>query len=183
MKSVDAILEAIARLSPGERAVLWRRARAMKLLNGDDDEREQVDRQNASAERLALELVFDGGSRGNPGPGYGSYVFLWPDRPPEVHRLELGSRMTNNEAEYDTLIAALEALLERLTREGIDPGQVSLSVGGDSQLVINQLRGTWRVREPRLRRRWERIRDLLARFGRVTLRQHPRERSVALLGH
>ncbi|MCD6290819.1 MAG: ribonuclease HI family protein [Anaerolineae bacterium] len=129
-----------------------------------------------------LVLVFDGGSRGNPGPAYGSYAFLWPGRAPEVYRLRFG-RLTNNEAEYDTLIAALEALLARLERAGVDSQHVILEIRGDSKLVINQLNGVWKVRNERMRCRWQRIRELLQRFGRVVLSHRPREYSVAVLGH
>lgn len=130
-----------------------------------------------------LVLIFDGGSAGNPGPGYGSYAFAWPGRTPEVYRLHFGPQVTNNEAEYDTLIAALEALLKRLEAMGQDPARVHLEVRGDSQLVINQLSGRWRVRNDRLRQRWLRAQTLLQRFGRIALQRQPRQQSVAVLGH
>ncbi len=130
-----------------------------------------------------LTLVFDGGSLGNPGQGYGSYAFVWPGQPPEVHHLCFGPRMTNNEAEYDTLIAALQALLCRLESMNVDPTRVHLEVKGDSQLVVNQLNGLWRVREERMRRRWQKAQTLLRRFGRTTIQHQPRERSVEVLGH
>ncbi|NOZ28415.1 MAG: reverse transcriptase-like protein [Chloroflexi bacterium] len=181
MNEVDRILTDIASLSPRERAVLWRRAVALGLLDpAVGDRRPSAEPGGSSTVRLGL--MFDGGSRGNPGPGYGSYAFLWPGRPPEVHRLRFG-RLTNNEAEYDALIAALEALLSHLAREGIDPQRVDLEVLGDSRLVINQLNGVWRVRKDHLRARWQKARSLLDRFGRVVLRHQPRERSVAVLGH
>ncbi len=176
MSAIDAILQEIARLSSRERALLWQRARAMGLLDAEAE-------GEAAPARIQMTLVFDGGSRGNPGPGYGSYALLWPERPPEVHRLHLGERMTNNEAEYDTLIAALEALLGRLDREGIDPRRVDLEVRSDSQLVVNQVTGAWRAREPRLQARCQRVRALLEAFGSAEMRHQPRERSVALLGH
>ncbi|HEY66074.1 MAG TPA: ribonuclease HI family protein [Caldilineae bacterium] len=181
MTKIDEILRAIASLSEEERAALWRRAHAMGLLPlvaGEVPPGSPQDQPGA----IPLTLVFDGGSRGNPGPGYGSYAFLWPGKPPEIHRLRFGT-LTNNEAEYDTLIAALEALLGRLAREGVDPGDVHLDIRGDSRLVINQINGVWRVREPRLQARWQKARALLEPFGRVTLRHQPRERSVNLLGH
>ncbi|MCS7220519.1 MAG: ribonuclease HI family protein [Anaerolineae bacterium] len=131
----------------------------------------------------ALVVIFDGGSVGNPGPGYGSYAFLWPGQVPEVHRLCLGPQMTNNEAEYETLNAALEALLQRLESMGQDPARVRLEVRGDSQLVINQLSGRWRVRNDRLRQRWLKAQVLLQRFGQIVLQHQPRSWSVAVLGH
>ncbi len=131
----------------------------------------------------AVILTFDGGSVGNPGLGYGSYAFTWPGQAPEVYRLRFSRQVTNNEAEYDTLIAALEALLRRLEAVGQDPAQIHLEVRGDSQLVINQLSGRWRVRDERMRERWRRAQALLQQFGRAVLRHQPRQWSVAVLGH
>ena len=60
-------------------------------------------------------LIFDGGSHGNPGWGYGSCAIQRVSHGAQrLERLELGDDYTNNEAEYDTLIAALEDLIRRL---------------------------------------------------------------------
>ncbi len=57
-----------------------------------------------SSGEARVRVVFDGGSKGNPGAGYGSYALQWPGQAqPEIVRLEFSGRMTNNEAEYDTL--------------------------------------------------------------------------------
>lgn len=125
-------------------------------------------------------VVFDGGSLGNPGRGYGSYRLRFDnaDWGPVV-RLEHGARITNNEAEYRTLIGALEALLATLS----EPGGAALEVLGDSQLVLRQLEGKWKVRAGNLVADHARARALLAPFGQVRLTWQPRARSVALLGH
>ncbi len=130
-----------------------------------------------------IRIVFDGGSRGNPGQGYGSYALEWPGYPRQVVQLQFGEQVTNNEAEYDTLIAALEAVLKRLQENKADPASARLEVWGDSQLVINQILGEWKCDEPRLQVRRDRARALLARFGDVRLQHHGREHSVAILGH
>jgi ribonuclease HI len=91
--------------------------------------------------------------------------------------------MTNNEAEYATLIAGLEDLARQLISEGIREAEVRLEVRGDSQLVLSQLAGEWRVRNPRLRVLWERARGLLAGYGAVKYLRLPRGRVVAVLGH
>ena len=124
-------------------------------------------------------LVFDGGSLGNPGRGYGSYRLkrgegAWGP----VTRLEHGPRLTNNEAEYLTLVGALAALVAEQ-----DPAGVELTVYGDSQLVIRQLEGAWKVRAANLAAHHAAARAALARFGRVRLVWQPRAKSVALLGH
>lgn len=128
-------------------------------------------------------IVFDGGSRGNPGQGYGSFALEWPGQPREVVQLTFGKKDTNNEAEYDTLIAALEAVRERLAEEGIEPGMASLSIRGDSLLVCNQVQGKWNCKEPRLQGRLKKVKALLSTFGSADLGHHPRAKSVEILGH
>jgi len=129
-------------------------------------------------------LVFDGGSQGNPGRGYGSYAITRvKDGKQRLERLELGDRTTNNEAEYDTLIAGLRDLIGRIEAGHRDPGEFSLEVRGDSTLVIRQLLGQWKVREPRMQERVERCLPLLTRFRSVELKQQRREESVRVLGH
>jgi ribonuclease HI len=128
-------------------------------------------------------LIFDGGSKGNPGLGYGSYALQWPGQPQQLVQLQFGDGMTNNEAEYDTLIAALEALLKRLRAGGVDPQTARLDVRGDSQLVVNQVAGGWKCNEERLRSRRDRAQGLLREFGDWRLTHHARENSVRVLGH
>ncbi len=130
-----------------------------------------------------IQIVFDGGSRGNPGQGYGSYALDWPGQPRQVIRLSFGDNVTSNEAEYDTLIAALEALQQRMLEQQVEPELAAVSIRGDSQLVCKQVRGDWRCKEPRLKTRLERARALLGKFGGATLDHHPREKSVEILGH
>src|SRR5262249_6257499 len=95
-------------------------------------------------------IVFDGGSLGNPGRGNGSFAISGPGGYGVKETLsydERGDRVTNNEAEYLTLIAALERLARDL---GERAGRARVSVRGDSQLVISQLRGAWKVRKEEL---------------------------------
>ena len=128
-------------------------------------------------------VIFDGGSRGNPGQGYGSYALRWPGQPEQIVRLRFGDRVTNNEAEYDTLIAALEVILQRLEDGGADPATARVEARGDSLLVVNQVTGQWEAKEPRLQLRRDRTRDLLGRFGQWQLIHHTRDHSVETLGH
>ena len=129
-------------------------------------------------------LTFDGGSRGNPGWGYGSYLIQrLSDGAERLERLDLGDDYTSNEAEYDTLIAALQDLIRRLGAADQGPGEFALEVRGDSALVLNQLQGTWKAKEPRMRQRRDQCRRLLGRFGAVKLTTQTREESVRILGH
>ncbi len=130
-----------------------------------------------------LVIVFDGGSLNNPGEGYGSYQLRAFDRPPVLQRLQFGDGVTNNEAEYRALLAALEAALAAARAAGRDPRTLRLLAYGDSQLVVNQVAGRWKVRAENLRPYCERARALLGAFGSAEVRWHPRARSVATLGH
>jgi ribonuclease HI len=128
-------------------------------------------------------IIFDGGSLGNPGRGYGSFDIRGPNGYTATEKLNYdhrGTQVTNNEAEYLTLIAALE----RLSRDlGPDIGKANVTVFGDSQLVISQLLGRWKVRKEELKPFHYQASVLLNRFGRFELTWHPRKESVKVLGH
>ncbi len=128
-------------------------------------------------------IVFDGGSKGNPGRGYGSYEIRTRSGQSKQQRLEFGDRVTNNEAEYLTLIAALEGLAAMIARHGREPADFSVCIRGDSQLVIQQLLGRWKVKHPNMFPLHERAGALLKRFGRTDLAWHARANSVRTLGH
>lgn len=125
-------------------------------------------------------IVFDGGSRGNAGVGYGSYAVFDGTKPGQVQRLEYPDPMTNNEAEYHTLIDALAALAERLGKRA---SETSLEVRGDSQLVLQQVLGNWKAKDERMRSLRDQARAGLRRFGKWRLVAQPREDSVRVLGH
>ncbi len=128
---------------------------------------------------LSIKLVFDGGSIGNPGHGYGSYQLTVRGKAERPKRLEFGDRHTNNEAEYDTLLAALEAVLQRAK----DPRRVHIDIRGDSQLVINQINGVWKAKDARMKERLERVRAQLEQLGGWSAIWHARSKSVKALGH
>ncbi len=129
-------------------------------------------------------IIFDGGSRGNPGPGYGSYALVRRhDAKQRIVRLDFGRDMTNNEAEYEALIAALEDLKERIEQAERRPQDFSVEIRGDSQLVLRQVDGTWKAKGDRMRALRNRARRVLARFGAHRLVHQDREESVRVLGH
>ena len=128
-------------------------------------------------------IVFDGGSLGNPGKGYGSYLLISPTGKKVHQELDFSDdlpRMTNNQAEYRTLIEALKHLRELLAERA---SSTTVRVEGDSQLVLNQLSGTWKVKNLGLQILHAEAREILAAFGSVELKWHPRARSVRILGH
>ncbi|XP_058735532.1 uncharacterized protein LOC131607563 [Vicia villosa] len=88
-------------------------------------------------------LQFDGACSGNPGPAGAGAVLLDQDGS-LLYRFREGlGYQTNNAAEYRALILGLE--------QAIKKGCVNINVQGDSQLVINQFQGSWRINNPHLR--------------------------------
>ena len=109
----------------------------------------------------------DGGSRGNPGPaGYGVQIV---DADGAVVAELHGSltHSTNNVAEYHGLLAALAW--------AVDHGQASLHIRSDSELLVKQLRGEYRVKNPGLQPLFQDARALISRIGRVTFEHVRRE--------
>ena len=120
--------------------------------------------------RDELLLFADGGARGNPGPAAIGAVLLDPTTDPPARLATVSERIgetTNNVAEYRAVIAGLEAATEF-------PARV-MRVRADSMLVIEQLRGTWKVRQPHLRPLHARARELLAAYETVDLAHVRRE--------
>lgn len=113
----------------------------------------------------------DGGARGNPGPaGYG--VVIHDPQGNKVAALShyLGHQ-TNNFAEYQALIAALEYAVER--------GPKAIRVISDSELLVRQVQGIYKVKEPTLRNLHARASQLIAQLEwfdiEHVLRGHNRE--------
>ena len=109
-----------------------------------------------------LSVYSDGASRGNPGPAAAGFKIVSGEGFVIKRRAKLLGRRTNNEAEYEALILALEAA-RKLTKG-------SLNCFLDSDLVVKQLTGEYRVRNSRLERLWERVRNLQQDFVQVTFR-------------
>jgi ribonuclease HI len=108
----------------------------------------------------------DGGSRGNPGPAaFGAYIMLPDGRAVEVKGFIPHS--TNNVAEYNGLLAALRWAGEHGIRK--------LHVRADSELLVKQMRGQYRVRNPGLLPLYEEARALIGKVGSVTFEHVRRE--------
>ena len=115
-----------------------------------------------------LEIHIDGASRGNPGEaGFGVYV----SAPPEAEARLYGylGRATNNVAEYQALLHGLRFALARGARE--------VSVFSDSELLVRQLEGRYRVKNPGLQPLFREAQSLLARFDRARVSHVRREQN------
>lgn len=182
---VERILAAIAALSEEARAELLQRLASAADLPPATQSSLPLQFTATQLEGPAdYGITFDGGSQGNPGPGYGSYALTRvSDGKQDLVRLDFGRTMTNNEAEYEALIAALQGLVERIEAAGRSPGDFGVEVCGDSSLVINQVEGTWKTKDDRMRLLRNRSRELLAHFKGYRLVLQGREESVRVLGH
>lgn len=109
---------------------------------------------------------FDGASRGNPGPAAIGWVIVTDDGIVAEGSERIG-RATNNQAEYEALLGALEA--------ATDYGFDELVIKGDSQLIVKQVRGEWDANDPTLREKRVRTRELLREFDEWSLDHVPRE--------
>jgi ribonuclease HI len=132
---------------------------------------------------VKLALIFDGGSRGNPGPGYGSFRLTVDGLHLPVEELDFGDYVTNNQAEYGTLIEGLKTAIEFLHQNGRTPREASIDILTDSKLVVEQVNGRWKVKNEGLKPLQREARMLLNQFGQGTLTWHPRAESVKVLGH
>jgi len=112
---------------------------------------------------------FDGGSRGNPGAAGTGVVLAAEDGTPLITVGRYIGRATNNVAEYAALIDAL--------RQAKALGARKLTVRGDSELIIKQMRGQYRVKNPALRELHEQAATLADEFEDVRFEHSPRHRN------
>ena len=111
----------------------------------------------------------DGGSRGNPGPaGFGVYIQDSAGKVLAELSEFLGER-TNNFAEYSALLAALEFAIAN--------GHSSLRVVSDSELMVKQIKGQYRVNSPELRPLYEEARRRIARLDHFQIQHVLREKN------
>jgi len=113
-----------------------------------------------------LTIFTDGGARGNPGPAATGFLILSETGQLLMAKSRyLGSR-TNNQAEYEALIAALESAMKLQAEE--------VACHLDSQLVVRQLTGEYRVKNPELQTLWKKTQNLLKNFKKATFTSVPR---------
>ncbi|HTB22277.1 MAG TPA: ribonuclease HI family protein [bacterium] len=120
---------------------------------------------------LAVDIFCDGASRGNPGPaGAGALLLLGGGGKVLARVCKPLGRATNNEAEYAALLLGLQEA-RRLNASRV-------SVYADSELVIKQLTGVYRVKHPVMRERHQEAMRLLAGFEAWSATHVPRERNT-----
>jgi len=115
-------------------------------------------------------LSTDGGARGNPGPAAAAYVLEAEDGTVLAAHGEAIGVATNNVAEYRALLAGLERAVELEVRE--------LEVVSDSELLVKQMRGEYRVKNAALRELSVEAGRLARRLDRVSYRAVRREQNT-----
>ena len=114
-----------------------------------------------------LFVYADGGSRGNPGPA-GAGAYLENEAGEAVARVyKYLGETTNNVAEYSALIFGLKEALRQKAEE--------VTVRMDSQLVVKQISGEYRVKEPTLQKLHAQVQALLQGFKKFRVEHIPRE--------
>ena len=122
------------------------------------------------AESTVLTIHTDGASRGNPGDAAFAYVIARDGKPP-IEEADCLGQMTNTQAEYTALIRALEHALELGAHH-------RLLIHSDSELMVKQMNGQYRVKNEELRDLYEQACALRRRFdGPVTIRHVRREQN------
>jgi len=116
--------------------------------------------------KSVYKVYSDGGARGNPGPAAIAFMIFSPSGA----LLRTSSRFlgirTNNQAEYEALIAALETVV------GYAPSFLECYL--DSELVCRQLNGTYSVKNAVLRNLWEKVQELRKCFAEINFKNVPR---------
>jgi len=114
-------------------------------------------------------LYTDGGSRGNPGPAAGAYVITdAAGADIDAKGIYIGEA-TNNVAEYVGITEGIRSALAH--------GAGSIDIISDSELIVRQIKGEYRVKSDLLRPHYEECMELLTKFARWTIRHVPREKN------
>lgn len=117
----------------------------------------------------------DGGARGNPGPS-GAGAMIRDELGNSVASVSkfLGHR-TNNFAEYEAVILAMDEIL-KLVPEG-ERSETEVVVKMDSQLVVKQMQGVYKVKHPVMKEQFARLVQKLGAFGKAEFLHVPREQN------
>jgi ribonuclease HI len=115
-------------------------------------------------------LYADGAARGNPGPAGAGAVLLDGEGHVLAELTKHLGHATNNVAEYTALIIGLE----EAKRRGVD----EIDVRMDSLLVVQQMRGLWKIKHPNMKPLALRAGELLASFPRRAIAHVPREENL-----
>ncbi len=115
----------------------------------------------------------DGGARGNPGPAGAGAVIRDEFGNSAASVSKFLGHQTNNFAEYEAVILAFEALSKLVPMIEHDTTEVVVKL--DSELVVKQMKGLYKVKHPVLKEQQARLAQVAAAFGTVSFTHVPRE--------
>ncbi|MFH1456978.1 MAG: ribonuclease HI family protein [Patescibacteria group bacterium] len=120
-------------------------------------------------------IYTDGGSRGNPGLA-GVGVVICNDKGQKIkeYSKDIGER-TNNEAEYEAVIFALQKVKQLFGKEKTKNYEIEIKM--DSELVARQLSGKYKIMEEKLFPLFIKIWNLKMDFGKINFAEIPREKN------
>lgn len=121
-------------------------------------------------EKDAILLYTDGASRGNPGHGGAGAVLLTEEGEVIASATKFLGICTNNEAEYNALILGLQ--------EALNNGHTNIRIFLDSELLVRQITGVYRIKNNRLKVLMREVRQHLSRFDRYTVKHVPRSENA-----
>ena len=118
-----------------------------------------------------LTIFTDGGARGNPGPAGIGVVILDEQKNIVKGLKKYIGEATNNVAEYQALILALKTAVEM--------GAENLKINMDSELVVRQMQGRYKIKDPGLKILAAEVLKLCSQFASVNFQHVPREQNQA----
>ncbi len=122
-------------------------------------------------------IYTDGGSRGNPGPAAVGFVFANERRETfKKYSQYLGDNLTNNEAEYQAVIFALKKFKQIFGKKLAQ--MTELELRSDSELLINQLNGNYKILEPNIQKLFITIWNLKLDFKKVKFKRVSRKKNT-----
>ncbi|MEX0617242.1 MAG: ribonuclease HI family protein [Candidatus Woykebacteria bacterium] len=129
----------------------------------------------ASKLPITFTIYTDGGSRGNPGPAASACVVKDSAGKVRVISGKYLGRATNNYAEYQGVVLAYEELAKM---PSIDTTTLIIKFNLDSKLVVNQLNGLFKIKDPAIREAVVKIKGLENMFSQVSYTYIPREKNT-----
>jgi ribonuclease HI len=126
---------------------------------------------NATAPGVDAIIAVDGASKGNPGPAGAGVIIMAPEGDVLLEFSVPIPHATNNVAEYTGLLRGLEAAREL--------GLQRVEVRTDSELMVRQLNGQYRVKNPGLRRLYSQVAVLMDRFALCRVRHVTRDQNAS----
>ena len=144
-----------------------------------------------------VQIWFDGGCQPNPGKGYGSYEIRIPctQHVPlvgireKVLRMKYEGLQTNNTSEYLSMIMALESLIRHVGSDWakinsfLSASGLTVDIFSDSLLLVKQMTGQWRSKNPEITELRDRAMAVLKNFGHWNVKWQGRDNNVERFGH